>query len=196
MIKDIKAFGLPTIHVDAFISERASVIGDVVIEEEVIVAPLVCIRADEGTPFKICRGTNIQDLVIMHGLLGRYVMIDGKKYSIHIGSHCSIAHRALIHGPTDIGNKTFIGFNATIHNSVIGRECYIGHGAIVEGVVIGDGRYVRNGMVVDSQEIADVLPFVPSSKKDFNKEVVDYNKLLRGRYDEHRKLQAAQGVGK
>ncbi len=130
MIDDI--FGTPVIHPEAFISSKATIVGDVTIEKNVIVAPSASIRADEGAPFFIGKGTNIQDHVNLHGLLNRYVQVDNKQYSIYIGTHCSIAHGALIHGPTKIGKKTFIGFKVTVHNSIVGRNCFIKTGADVE----------------------------------------------------------------
>ena len=47
-----------------------------------------------------------------------------------------MAHQALIHGPCFIGDKTFIGFKAVIHDSVIGEHCHVGIGATVVGVQI------------------------------------------------------------
>jgi SulP family sulfate permease len=91
-----------------------------------------------------------------------------------------------VHGPTEIGNKTFIGFRAIVHGSRVGRNCHIGHGAIVEGVVIGDERYVRSGSVIDIQELADALPKVGEKHKEFNREVVDFNKELRIKYHARR----------
>lgn len=177
-----ECFGNQEISQPSFISRKATLIGRVIVEENVMISPNASIRADEGSPFKICKGTNIQDEVVMHGLLGKFVEVEGEKYSIYICSHCSIAHGALIHGPTKISKKTFIGFRAIIHNSQIGRNCFIGHGTIIEGVVIPDGRYVANGRIIDHQRAADELPSVPESKKEFNKEVVDYNKALVQRY--------------
>lgn len=182
-----EVFGNYEADANSFISSKATVIGQVFIEENVIIAPKASVRADEGTPFKICKGTNIQDEVVIHGLLDQYVEIDGVKYSVYIGSHCSIAHQALIHGPTMIGKKTFVGFRATIHKSIIGRHCYVGIGAIIEGVNVSDNRYVPNGAVIDVQKYADELPFVPEDKAHFNKEVVDYNKQLVRQYQIRRK---------
>jgi len=49
---------LPTIHPAATIV-NSTITGDVVIEEDVFVINAV-IRADEGTPFYISKGSNIQ----------------------------------------------------------------------------------------------------------------------------------------
>jgi carbonic anhydrase/acetyltransferase-like protein (isoleucine patch superfamily) len=183
-----KIFGNPTIHKDSFVSSRSAVIGRVIIKEFVIVAPNASIRADEEGPFMICKGTNIQDGVTIHGLGGQHVDVDGEKYSVYIGSHCSIAHNAIVHGPSKIGKKTFVGFNAQVIGSTIGEKCYLDHGAIVEGVTIPDGVFIPFGKI-NSQEQADKLQPIPSEKKkEFNKHVVDTNKKLRVLYRERRKL--------
>ena len=187
-------FGNPDYNTQkCYVSRSARITGEVILEDDVIVCPQVVLRADEGAPFKICKGTNIQDGVIMHGLHKKYVEDEaGGKYSVLIGSHSTIAHGAIIHGPAKIGKKTFIGFRAIIHQSEIGRNCHIGFGAIVRGVRIGDYRHVPDGMVVNKQEDADKLPEVPEHLQEFNKEVVDYNKELCQKYKERRILKEKQ----
>ena len=185
---DDEFFGNPTYNDEhCYISRSARITGNVVFEDGVIVCPHVTIRADEGTPFKVCKGTNIQDAVIMHGLLNEFVEDEhGNKFSILIGSHTTIGHDALVHGPSKIGKKTFIGFKSVVHRSTVGRNCYVGIGAIIEGVHIDDFRYVRSGMVVDCQTIADSLPMVTDEQKEFNKKVVDKNKHLIKVYQKRR----------
>lgn len=205
-----EVFGDPEFNPEkCFVSSKATVIGRVIMEEEVIVAPGASIRADEGTPFKICRGTNVQDKVTMHGLLDQFVEEGGKKFSIWIGSHCSIAHDATIHGPAKVGKHSFVGFDAKVlfstvgrnccvdHdakviNAVVGSNCYIGVGAIVRDCTIGDGRFVPDGAIVNCPALADALPMFTKEQRDkknhFNQEVVDYNKKkLLPLYRERRK---------
>jgi sulfate permease, SulP family len=205
---DDTIFGNPVIDPNAFISSRAQIIGDVVIERNVIIKAGAAVDADEGSPFRICKGTNMQEQVLLHGLLGKQFEVDGESYSIYIGSHCSIAHRALIHGPAIIQKKSFVGFDAIVHNSKIGRNCFIdfqavvknsqlgdfchiGVGAKVVGVVIQDRRWVGNGMVIDNQDAADLLPIVlpkiAHEDAEFNKEVVEFNKQLVALYKARRR---------
>jgi len=179
---DCLSLGIPTVHQDAYVDRSAIIIGEVNIEENVIVAPQASLRADEGSPFRICKGTNIQDSVVLHGLYDQFITINGVKYSIYIGSHCSIAHGALIHGPTAIGKKTFIGFRSIIHKADIHRNCFIGHGAQVIGVRLPPNSYVPNGWVIDRQSQIDELPAMPDEAEKFNQEVVDYNKNLVAMY--------------
>ncbi len=204
---DDTIFGNPEIHPDSFVSSKATVIGKVIVEGEVIIAPGAKIRADEGSPFMIRHGSNVQDGVTMHGLLNKFVEVEGVMYSICVDSHCSIAHDARLHGPTWIGKKCFIGFDATVHASVIRRNCYVGFQALVKCAVIGsdchigDGakilgvnlrneRFVADGAIINTQELADALPRITLKQheedKEFNKEVVDYNKSLVLLYKERR----------
>lgn len=205
---DDTIFGNPVIDPEAFISSKATVVGDMTIERHVIVAPGASLRADEGAPFYISKGTNIQDGVILHGLLNKYVQVSGVDYSVWIGSHCSIAHRALIHGPTLIRKKSFIGFAAVVHHSEIGHNCFIdiratikkamigsychiGAGAIVTNVSVADGKYVCDGCVVNDQRQAENLPNISEKMqeedREFNKEVVELNKNLVELYTARRK---------
>lgn len=206
---DDTIFGNPEIHPESFVSSKSTVVGRVFLERDVIAAFGVKIRADEGTPFRICHGTNIQDGVTMHGLLNKFVEVEGVKYSIYVGPSCSVAHDARLHGPAYIGKRCFIGFDATVHaskilrnsyvgfqalvkSSIVSDNCHIGDAAKILGVKIGSGRYVADGLIINTQELADALPMITSEQhqgdEEFNKEVVDYNKTLIALYKERRKI--------
>lgn len=143
----------PKIDESVFIGPFSSVIGDVSIEKDVFVGCSVVLRADEGSPFYIGAGSNIQDGVIFHGLKNNKFYVNDKEYSIYVGRKVSIAHGALIHGPVIIGNHTFVGFRAVVSNAIVEDNCYIDTGAIVtSGVRISEGKYVPVGAVVDTQK--------------------------------------------
>jgi len=190
---------MPKIDKKAYVDPSAEISGEVFINQDVMVAPHVSIRADEGTPFYIGKGTNIQDSVTLHGLFEKFIEVDGKNYSIYIGTHVSIAHNAIIHGPTHIAKKCFVGFRSTIHHSIIrrncfidfhaviknatiGEDCYVGINAVVKKVIVPKNKYIKDGEIVNTQEKADNLPEVTAERHAelnlFNKEVVDFNKTL------------------
>jgi carbonic anhydrase len=164
---------MPTIPTTAYVDEAATIIGDVRIGQKVYIAPSVSIRADEATPIIIGDECNIQDCAVFHGLKGS---------SIELGKRVSIAHGAVIHGPLNIGDESFVGFNAVVHSSILGKNCFVGHGALVIGIKLGDGKFVPHGTLIDSQEKADVLGSVPDSLKHFNEEVVEVNKEFAESY--------------
>lgn len=173
----------PTIDPSAFISQFSSVIGDVTIKNNVYVAPNVSIRADEGTPFYIGSNNNLQDGVILHGLLNKRISVGGKGYSIFLGNEVTIAHGALIHGPCYIGNKVFVGFKSIVYNAIVERGCFIANNAVVtNGVQVAPNRFVPPGAHIDSQQKADALSTVPKDSKEFAKEVQRVNQEFPASY--------------
>ena len=173
----------PKIDKTAFISQFSSVIGDVTIEDNVFVAPNVSIRADEGTPFYIGSNTNIQDGVILHGLLNKKVSVGGKRYSIFVGNEVTIGHGALVHGPCYIGDKVFVGFQALVYNACVEKGSFISNTAVVTNDVrIPPNRFVPPGATIDSQEKADALSPVPKDSKEFAREVQRVNQEFPASY--------------
>ena len=175
----------PLVAASAFIHPAATVIGRVHLAEHVHVAADTSVRADEGSPFHIGANTNIQDGVIMHALKDKRVMVAGEGWAIYVGKNVSIAHGALVHGPCYIGDETFVGFKAVVHDSVVGAHCFIGIGAVVVGVEIPDGRFVPHGRIVDSADAVDALPHVSEAQAEFNEDVVKVNRGLAVAYHRH-----------
>lgn len=166
----------------AYVHPEGSVIGKVVLGDHVHVAADTSIRADEGSPFFVGANSNLQDGVILHALKEKYVEVAGESWAIYIGEGVSIAHNALIHGPTYIGDRTFVGFKAVVHDSIVGAGCYIGIGAIVIGVEIPEGRFVPHGTIVDSADAVDRLPLASEHHREFNEDVVEVNRGLAVAY--------------
>jgi len=174
----------PKISESAFIGPFSSVIGDVVIKNNVFLGANVVLRADEGTPFYIGYNSNIQDGVVLHGLRDAKYCVNGRGYSIYIGNKVSVAHGALIHGPAIVGNNTFVGFNSIVFNAIVEENCYIDTGAIVTGGIrIAANRYVPIGAIINTQVKADNLLEVPKDRSDFAEKVIKVNVELSEVYD-------------
>jgi carbonic anhydrase/acetyltransferase-like protein (isoleucine patch superfamily) len=173
----------PRIHKTAFLSPFSSIIGDVTISKNVFVAPNVSVRADEGTPFFIGPNTNLQDGVVLHGLLNQRIQVGQKSYSIYIGNEVTIAHGALVHGPCYIGDNVFVGFKSIVYNAIIGRGAFISYNAVVtNGVHIPPNRFVPPGAHIDTQKKADSLAPVPKDSKEFAEEVQRVNQEFPASY--------------
>lgn len=175
----------PKIHPTAYVHPTASVIGWVELGREVNVAADTSVRADEGAPFYIGDRSNVQDGVVLHALKDKWVMVDGRRWAIWIGPDCSLAHQALVHGPSMIGARTFIGFKAIVHDSIVGEGCFISHGALVVGVEVPPGRLVPSGWIVDSPDKVKQLPPVGHAHAHFNEDVVQVNRGLVVAYSRH-----------
>ena len=183
----------PTIGEGCYIHPLASVIGNVILGRNVMVAPTACVRGDEGQPLHVGNDSNVQDGVNIHALEteqdGRpieknRVEVDGKQYAVYVGDRVSLAHQVQIHGPAVVMDDTFVGMRTLVFKSQVGRNCVIEPGVILMGVKIADGRYVPVGSVVKTQEEADRLPEITGDYvfKDLNKGVVHVNKALAKGY--------------
>lgn len=172
----------PLVPQTAFVHPQATIIGRVVLGENVHVAAGCSIRADEGAPFFLGPNTNVQDGAVLHALKQKHVLVDGEQWAIYVGRNVSVAHDALVHGPSYVGDDTFIGFKAVVHDSVVGARCSVGIAAVVVGVEVPDGRFVPPGSVIDTQAKADVLPPATDAHAHFNDDVVDVNRGLAAAY--------------
>lgn len=178
-----KSLAEPKIHETAYIHSFSNIIGDVRIGANVMVAPATSIRADEGHPFHIGEGTNVQDGVVIHGLdQGRVVGDDSNSYSVWIGNNASITHLALIHGPAYVGDNCFIGFRSTVFNARVGQGCIVMMHTLIQDVEIPPGKYIPSGSVITNQQQADRLPDVQESDIKFATHVLGINDALRSGY--------------
>lgn len=172
----------PNVAPTAYVHPQASVIGNVVLGDNVHIAAGSSVRADEGTPFFIGDNSNIQDGVVLHALKEKHVEVAGERWAIYVGRNVSMAHDALVHGPCYVGDDTFIGFKAVVHDAVVGSRCFIGIGAVVVGVTVPDGRFVPHGSIIDTLDKVDGLPLVNEAQHHFNEDVVDVNRGLAAAY--------------
>lgn len=121
----------PDINVDSFIAPDAWVTGNVCIEKDVTVLFGCSIRGDiEG--IKICEGSNIQDLSVLHTSKGVQDCI--------VGPYTTVGHRVILHS-CNIKGHSIIGMGSTIlDKAVIGENCIIGANSLVTiGAKIPDG---------------------------------------------------------
>jgi carbon dioxide concentrating mechanism protein CcmM len=173
----------PKIHETAYVHSFSNIIGDVHIGSKVLIAPGTSIRADEGTPFHIGEGTNIQDGVVIHGLeQGRVTGDDDKSYSVWVGENTSLTHMSLIHGPAYVGDDCFIGFRSTVFNARVGNGCIVMMHVLIQDVEIPPGKYIPSGAVITNQQQADRLPDVLDSDVKFATHVIGVNDALRAGY--------------
>ena len=173
----------PNIHPSSYVHAFSNVIGDVRIGENVMIAPGISIRADEGTPFAIGANTNIQDGVVIHGLeQGRVIGDDRQEYSVWVGQNTSLTHMSLIHGPAYIGDNCFIGFRSTVFNAKVGDGCVVMMHALIQDVDIPAGKYVPSGAIVTNQQQADRLSDVQPDDLKFASHIISINDSLRSGY--------------
>ncbi len=122
----------PIINDTALTVPNCTIIGDVVLEENVSIWFGASVRADVSN-IKIGKRSNIQDNATVH------VNYDS---------------------PTIIGEDVTVGHNAVLHGCKIGNRCLIGMGSVIldnveigEGSVVGAGALVTQGKIFPSRSL-------------------------------------------
>lgn len=135
---------------NVFIAPNATVVGNVTLEESSSVWFGAVLRGD-GDHIQIGKGTNIQDLAVVHVDPG---------VPVAIGEGVTVGHAAIVHGAT-VGDHTLVGMRATLMNNVkVGKYCIIGaHALVTEGTEIPDYSVVMGAP-------GKVVKQVPEDRRD------------------------------
>jgi carbonic anhydrase/acetyltransferase-like protein (isoleucine patch superfamily) len=178
MIRKNPSGHLPVIDESAYIDKTAIICGKVIIKENVFVGPYAVIRADEVDesgdmePIVIGANSNIQDGVVIHSKSGA---------AVTIGEFSSIAHRSIVHGPCEVGNRVFIGFNSVLFNCHIGEGSVVRHNSVVDGCDIPPGFYVPSTTRINQQSDLTHIPRVSVDAAEFSEDVAHTNiDLVKG----------------
>ncbi|MBX3217067.1 MAG: gamma carbonic anhydrase family protein [Labilithrix sp.] len=112
----------PKIGERVYLAPNATVIGDVVIDDDSSVWFGAVIRGDVF-PIRIGARTNIQDNAVVH--------VTGGRSATTIGDDVTVGHLALIHGAT-VGNRCLVGMGSIVlDGAVVEDESFIAAGALV-----------------------------------------------------------------
>jgi carbonic anhydrase/acetyltransferase-like protein (isoleucine patch superfamily) len=179
MIRKNPSGDLPVIAESAFVDPTAIICGKVVVCDNVFIGPYAVIRADEVNeaggmePVVIGAHSNIQDGVVIHSKSGA---------AVTIGEHSSIAHRSIVHGPCNIGERVFVGFNSVLFNCRVGAGCVVRHNSVVDGCDLPAGFYVPSTTYINAGTDLGTIPKVSASAAEFSEDVVRANNELVAGY--------------
>lgn len=144
LIKSVRGY-TPAYGSDCFFAENATVIGDVILGDEVSVWYQAVIRGDVNA-IRIGNKVNIQDGVVIHATF--------ETAPTHIGNNVSIGHNAIVHGCT-LQDNVLVGMG-----SIVMDHCVIGSNSIIAaGVVVTQNTIVAPGSIyagVPARKIKDI----------------------------------------
>lgn len=133
----------PSIGRGSFVFETATVVGDVILGEDVYVGPGAVVRGDYG---KIIVGdrTSIEENVVIHARPGDITTI---------GKDVTLGHGCIIHNCT-IEDLAVIGMGAVVSDfSRVGRWAFVAEGSVV-----------KTRSEVEPEMIVAGIPAVPKKK--------------------------------
>ncbi len=130
---------LPTLGARTYIDPAATVIGDVVLGDDVSIWPMTVVRGDVNF-IRIGARSNVQDGTVIHvSHDGPHAKLGG--FATVIGEDVTIGHKAIIHA-CRIEDAALIGMGAVIlDGAVVKKHGFVGAGALVApGKVVGEGE--------------------------------------------------------
>ena len=111
----------PDVPESAFVASSATLIGDVVLGEEVSVWYSATLRGDMDR-ISVGDGSNVQDSATLHADPG---------YPCVVGRGVTIGHNAVVHGCT-VGDDVLVGMGSVILTGArVGAESLVAAGAVV-----------------------------------------------------------------
>ncbi len=126
----IKSFNkiIPSLGKGAYVEQSAVLYGDISIEEDASVWPLVAGRGDVNY-IRIGKRSNIQDGTILH--VSRRSTKNPNGFPLIIGDDVTVGHQCMLHG-CEIGNRVLIGMSATVMDgAVVEDDVIVGAGSLV-----------------------------------------------------------------
>ena len=120
----------PSVSASAWIAPTATLVGDVVVEDEASIWYGAVLRADFGRII-VRRGANVQDCSVLHG---------GTDPVTEIGPGATVGHLCVVHGAV-IGAEALVGNGATVlDGAILGSRAVVAAGGTVPpGMNIGAG---------------------------------------------------------
>lgn len=131
----VRSFGeaTPRVADSAYVDPAATVVGDVVLEEQSSVWPGAVLRGDLET-IRLRRGANVQDNAVCHS---------EPSDPTDLGEWVTVGHGAVVHGAT-VEEHSLVGMNAVILDGArVGA-----YTIVAAGTVIREGQEIPSGVLV------------------------------------------------
>jgi carbonic anhydrase/acetyltransferase-like protein (isoleucine patch superfamily) len=160
---------LPQIAANVYIHPTASVIGDVVLGDDVSVWPGAVIRGDVNH-IRIGAGTNVQDLSLLH--VSHKSSWDPAGAPLIIGDNVTIGHKVILHGCT-IEDECLIGMGSIIMDKVVVQK----HVLIAAGSLVPESKVLESGHLYMGSPARKIRPLTQKELEHFMYSAKHYIKL-------------------
>ena len=166
----------PKIHPSVFLCEGVVILGDVEIGEDSSVWYNSVIRGDVHY-IRIGKGTNVQDLSMLH--------VTNDKYPLNIGNYITIGHSVTLHGCT-IYDDSLIAIGARVLDGAVvePHSCVAAGSVVLEGFVVPEGtlvagvpaKIIRKLEDEDKQKIMTMAKYYRGYVEDYRNQLYKISK--------------------
>jgi carbonic anhydrase/acetyltransferase-like protein (isoleucine patch superfamily) len=156
---------------NAYVTPNATVIGDVVLEDQASIWFNAVVRGDNDR-ITIGARSNVQDGAVLH-------TDDG--LALVLGEDVTVGHLVMLHG-CSVGDCTLVGIKSVIMNRAkIGRHCIIGANSLItEGKEIPDRSLVMGAPGKIIREVTDEeIAMIQWNADNYVKKIALYREQLR-----------------
>lgn len=118
----------PQIADSCYIDNTAVIVGDIQIDQDSSIWPLVAARGDVNK-IRIGERTNVQDGTVLH--VTRQSKAHPQGFPLIIGNDVTVGHKCMLHGCT-LGDRILVGMGAIIMDgATIEDDVFVGAGCLV-----------------------------------------------------------------
>ncbi|MBO1256816.1 gamma carbonic anhydrase family protein [Alteromonas sp. 5E99-2] len=157
---------IPLIKERVYVHTSAVLVGDIHIDEDASIWPLVAARGDVNH-IRIGKRTNIQDATVLH--VSRAYPDNPDGFPLIIGNDVTVGHKCMLHGCI-LKNRILVGMGAIVMDGVVVEDdVFIGAGTLVPpNKVLKSGYlYVGNPMVQKRKLTEKELTFLKTSAQNY-----------------------------
>lgn len=159
----------PMLGARVYIAQNATVLGDVVLGDDVSVWPGAVVRGDMHS-IRVGHRSNVQDNAVLH--ITHAGDFNPGGFPLEIGNDVVIGHSAILHGCT-VGDRVLIGIGAIVNDgAVVEEEVMVGAGCVVP-----PGKRLESGYVYVGNPCRQLRPVTDTERKFFTYSPAHYVEL-------------------
>ena len=159
----------PFIGNSVYIDSMSVLVGDIYLDDDVSVWPMVAARGDVNS-IKIGARSNIQDGTVLHVTHKSESNPEG--YPLIIGDDVTVGHKAMLHGCT-IGHRVLVGMGTLIlDNAKVEDDVMIGAGSLVP-----PGKVLQSGYLYVGSPVKQVRPLTDKERTFLTYSAAHYVRL-------------------
>ncbi len=159
----------PTLGNDVYVDGSAVLVGDITLDNDSSVWPLVAARGDVNT-ITIGARTNIQDGTVLH--VTRKSTNNPNGNPLVIGDDVTVGHKCMLHGCI-LGNRILVGMGTIIMDgAIVEDDVFIGAGSLVP-----PNKVLKSGYLYVGNPVKQIRELKDSEANFLKQSAINYVEL-------------------